>query len=215
MKKNKAMRLASALLVATLATTCAISGTFAKYTTKTSGSDSARVAKWGFTDTTSQITLDDLFKTSYDQNVQGKADVIAPGTTNKADFKFAYNTTNNGAEAPEVAYNFTVSTDGSTIADSIKNNPDIQWKLDDGEWGTWDNMITAIQKLSGAETGATKQYAAGELPDAFKTNQPHTVAWQWKFEGTGDQDKTDTEMGNATSLAEVKLAITVTATQVD
>lgn len=47
MKKNKFMRLASGLLVGTLLTTCAISGTFAKYTTQDDGNDSARVAKWG------------------------------------------------------------------------------------------------------------------------------------------------------------------------
>ena len=45
--KNKMMRIASILLVATLLTTCAISGTFAKYVTKASGEDTARVAKWG------------------------------------------------------------------------------------------------------------------------------------------------------------------------
>ena len=47
MKKNKMMRLASFLLVATLLTTSMISGTFAKYVTEGSASDSARVAKWG------------------------------------------------------------------------------------------------------------------------------------------------------------------------
>ena len=47
MKKNVMMRVASVLLVAVMLTTCAISGTFAKYTTKDSASDTARVAKWG------------------------------------------------------------------------------------------------------------------------------------------------------------------------
>lgn len=47
MKKNKMMRIASILMVATLITTCAISGTFAKYVTKAEGEDQARVAKWG------------------------------------------------------------------------------------------------------------------------------------------------------------------------
>ena len=46
MKKNKMMRLASGLLVAVLLTTSMISGTFAKYVTTESGSDSTRVAKW-------------------------------------------------------------------------------------------------------------------------------------------------------------------------
>ena len=47
MKKIKTMRIASILLIAVLMTTCAISGTFAKYVTSAEGGDSARVAKWG------------------------------------------------------------------------------------------------------------------------------------------------------------------------
>jgi hypothetical protein len=47
MKKNKMMRIASGLLVLTLLTACIISGTFAKYVTSATASDTARVAKWG------------------------------------------------------------------------------------------------------------------------------------------------------------------------
>ena len=49
MKKNVMMRLASVLLVAVMLTTCVISGTFAKYVTNGTATDSARVAKWGVT----------------------------------------------------------------------------------------------------------------------------------------------------------------------
>ena len=47
MKKNVMMRIASILLVCVLVTTCGISGTFAKYTTNATSSDTARVARWG------------------------------------------------------------------------------------------------------------------------------------------------------------------------
>ena len=204
MRKNKMMRAASGLLVAVLLTTCIISGTFAKYTTTTSGSDAARVARWGFNDTAS-ITLSDLFKTEYDKNVKGEADVIAPGTTNSAKFKFDYSGTQS---APEVAYTFTVSADGSTCDQTIQDNPNIKWKLDNGEWGTWEQLIAAIEKLD----GDVAQYDAGKLPDAFSGTTEHTVEWKWDFE---NNDSGDTTMGNATELANVKLVITVTATQVD
>ena len=46
MKKNKMMRIASVLLVAVLLSTCAISSTFAKYTTEFTGTTSAKVATW-------------------------------------------------------------------------------------------------------------------------------------------------------------------------
>ncbi len=47
MKKNKTMRAASGLLIATLLSTSVVSGTYAKYVSKGSASDTARVAKWG------------------------------------------------------------------------------------------------------------------------------------------------------------------------
>lgn len=46
-KINKPMRAAGALLVATMLTTCMTAGTFAKYVTTDSATDSARVAKFG------------------------------------------------------------------------------------------------------------------------------------------------------------------------
>ena len=63
MKKNKMMRIASVLLVAVILTTCAISGTFAKYVSSADSSDSARVAYWGFNPATMNIT--DLFANAY------------------------------------------------------------------------------------------------------------------------------------------------------
>ncbi len=47
MRKNKMLRMASALLILVLLTTSVVGGTFAKYTTQDSASDTARVAKWG------------------------------------------------------------------------------------------------------------------------------------------------------------------------
>ena len=217
MRKNKFMRAASGLLVAVLLTTCVISGTFAKYTTSSTGTDSARVAKWGFEDT-STVLLDDLFAKAYDGTVQSDAKVIAPGTEGSKTFKFDYTNPN---KTPEVKYTFTVSTDGSTCAQSIQDNKNIQWKLDDGTWGTWDKLTAAIEGLAG-DTTKTTTYAAGVLPKAFNGTTTHTVAWRWIFDekadnadGATNNDVKDTEMGNAADLANVTLKITITATQVD
>ena len=194
-----------------------IAGTFAKYTTKAEGSDTARVATWGFADSSS-ITLTNLFKNAYDKNVQGTADVIAPGTTNSADFAFKYS----GQEtAPEVAYTFKVDTDGSSCADNIKNNKNIQWKLDEGNWGTWDQLIVAIEAMDGnvvaGQDNATPAdyHAAGTLPTGFDKTTTHKVSWQWIYNTDDQGDTTDTAMGNATKLDNVTLKITVTATQID
>ncbi len=221
MKKNKMMRAASALLVLTLLSVCVISGTFAKYVTSVSGNDEARVAKWGFTQ--ASISLDGLFKDAYDTTVKSSdgAAVIAPGTTGSKTFDFTYG--GNGT-APEVSYTFDVSTDGSTIADDIKANTNIQWKLDNGTYGTWDDMIAAIEALSGDKSG-TKTYGPNELPTAFKDKgaNTHTISWQWliddgsetKDAADNDQNVTDTNMGNKTDLDQVKIVVSIKATQID
>ena len=219
MKKNKMMRAASALMVAVLLTTSVISGTFAKYTTKAVGNDQARVATWGFTQTT--IEFSDLFKNVYDTTVGSTADVIAPGTTGRDTFSFTYA----GQEgAPEVAYTFEVSTEGSACAANIMNNPNILWKLDDGAFGTWDKLLADIKALSGDSSG-TKVYNPGELPTAFnqKGANEHTVEWKWVFDenasnretATQNNDAGDTAMGNERILGHVNLLITITATQND
>ena len=221
MKKNKMMRAASALMVATLLTTSVISGTFAKYTTKAVGGDYARVATWGFTQTT--IELDNLFKKAYGTTVGSATDVIAPGTKGKDTFSFTYA---GQEDAPEVAYKFEVSTYGSGCTDDIKNNPNILWKLDDCAFGTWDKLLADIKALSGDSSG-TKVYNPGELPTAFnqKGANNHTVEWKWAFvtqddPGTAEnemtnQDTKDTAMGNKYPLESVSLVITITATQID
>ena len=76
MKKNVMMRVAAMLLVCVLASTCGISGTFAKYVTSTSSQDAARVAKWGFEP--ADLMLDNLFLSSYTNVVSNNGeDVIA------------------------------------------------------------------------------------------------------------------------------------------
>lgn len=61
MKKNRMMRLASVLLVLTLLSTSVISGTFAKYVTTGSVSDTARVAKFGVVISTSGTLYSDAY----------------------------------------------------------------------------------------------------------------------------------------------------------
>ena len=224
MKKNKMMRLASLLLVMVLMTTCVIGGTFAKYTSTATSSDTARVANWGFEAVSMDLT--GLFATTYETHTDGftgdtvisanTTDLIAPGTSGFDTFQFAYDQSA-GINAPEVAYTFEVSTEGSSCAQSIQDNNNIVWALDHGTYGTWTQLIASIKALSGDASGS-KDYAPGNLPEAFsKDDNVHTVSWMWLFETTGDaaQDETDTAMGNANELAEVELVITITATKIN
>lgn len=230
MRKNKMMRTAAVLGVATMLTASVLSGTFAKYTTTAEGTDSARVAKWGF-EGTNTITLDNLFSDAYStegttakhgttgntvNSAEADKDIIAPGTAGSAQFGFTYDKAN----APEVAYTFVVDTNGSSCDQTIQNNTNIQWKLDDGNWVTWNELISAIEALDGNQTD--NKYAPNTLPSAFsKTGTDenanknlHTVSWQWLF-NDNDKGVTDSSLGNAAKLAEVTLKINITATQVD
>jgi len=111
MKKNKMMRIASVLLVAVLISTCAISGTFAKYVTKVSGEDKARVAKWGIVLTVEgESVFADKYKTdetgenAYDgtYSVEAAAPAAQEGATAtaKAEKVVAPGTSSEGAENP-------------------------------------------------------------------------------------------------------------------
>lgn len=120
MKKNRMMRLASGLLVAVLATTSMISGTYAKYTTQDSANDVARVAKWGvelqavgnlYGDSygaNDKIVLDDNDGITV-QSVDKATDVVAPGTRNDEGMTFKAN------GKPEVDYQATVTMEYQNI----------------------------------------------------------------------------------------------------
>ncbi len=173
MKKNKAMRLGSAVLVLALLTSCAICSTFAKYTTTAGGTDSARVAYWGF-DTDSTTTFS-LFSNTYDSGAvkaSGKtgtattADkVVAPGTSQDTSISFQYKSlASPSITAPEVAYTLvadvkTTGIDGTGTADvdALDANPNFVWKLT-----VPGGSEKTFQTLNGREADAEKGLAADD-----------------------------------------------------
>ncbi len=216
MKKNKMMRLASVLLIAVILSTCAVSGTFAKYVSSDGASDTARVAKWAYGSTT--LVFENLFLNSYkdptdtDVTVQGDGTtkVIAPGSVGSASFTFAPASGVNN----EVSYTLEVDTTGSSCADLIKNNPNILWSLDGNSYGDWQSLLAAIDALDDeGEPGTAKTIS-------------ETVYWKWIFDenasnketATANNNTGDTAMGTyagETGDLAVTLSITVTATQID
>lgn len=129
MKKNKMMRIAAVLLVVTLLSTCAISGTFAKYVTKASVADDARVAKWGIQIETGGALFGDAYKATDPAYVAAggtvsvKADeqVVAPGTGSK-NIATVDGVEANGFYAkvsgkPEVATRFALTIDLDELED--------------------------------------------------------------------------------------------------
>lgn len=200
MKTNKIMRIASVLLVAVLLSTCVISGTFAKYVTTADGTDTARVAKWGFAAT--DITID-MFDGNY-TNVQSgdSTNVVAPGTTKTATIAFMPA----DQAAPEVAYDFDISIDAGASDAALLAK--LVWSLDGTEVGDFAALQTAVAALS------QDAVAAGSLPDNFGADETHTITWEWDFYVDDVTDGTDTALGNA-GTATLEITITTVATQID
>lgn len=229
MKKNVMMRIAALLMVCVLATTCGISGTFAKYVTSSTMNDAARVAYWGFKEDASQTF--ELFN-SNDAGVLNNGDgLLAPGSFDTAGFSFVY--VDGDSTAPEVDYTFEITvTTTSADTDLLDANPNFYWVLNDKAFKTFTELKAAIESLD----GDAAKYEAGTLPSAFYTagdETEHTIGWMWLFkegdvppsgmpteiDGTPivavNNDVDDTVMGNATDLDDLAITITITATQVD
>ncbi len=191
MKKNTMMRLASVLLVAVLLTTCAISGTWAKYTSSDFSEDSARVAKWGVTVRATSTAFKEQYEAS-DDTVLVKADepVVAPGTAGEL-AKFAISGT--PEVAVELKYEATLTLDGWTLSDGTPYCPivfrvnNIDYAFRDGAHG--DETLEAF-------AGRVKQ-AIEDTTDVFGVENTITdvltVSWSWSFTGV---DANDTYLGN-------------------
>lgn len=233
MKKNTMMRLASVLLIAVLMSTCAISGTFAKYVTSDSGSDSARVAKFG-------VKVDangDLFLYEYNDN-DAEYDglsvktgdtwkLVAPGTDGKLDEVQLVGTPE---VATRVTYTATVNLDGWVLSDSAEYCP-IVISVEGVTYGTnvtnATNKYATVDELETAVKGAIEACKKDYAPLtnlALKGADAPTVTWSWAFETGADDaakaenDKKDTDLGNkaaAGNYAVIQIIIATTVTQID
>ena len=202
MKTNKIMRVASVLLVAVLLTTCAISGTFAKYTAAASASATARVALWDIKYNGTEITTDrpvvtfNLFDYSdegVDVNGADNDDkVIAPGTTG-----FFNLTVKNDSE---VYAKYTI-----TLSETNVGNIPLQYKLDNGDWVDSINGVTVQNQ--GIAFGAEAV--------------THTIYWRWVFDAEatqgahqGQTNDGDTALGEA-GEATVTITAAIAVEQID
>lgn len=210
--KNKSLRTASVLAIATLLTTSILSGTFAKYTTTVSGTDTAIVAKWdvkageftetsvksvdifkegqvydlktdsGVIDYTSGVEDNDVIQTAKNSNT-----VIAPGTWGKYTFKLE----NKSDVTANYSINYSVTN---------TNKIPLKWSTDKTTW------YDSIEQLNVADQKIEKTSGSSDI----------TLYWKWEFtdSSVADRDVSDTTLGNA-GTAEAKVDISVTFDQVD
>lgn len=222
MKKNVMMRIASGLLVAVLLSTCAISGTFAKYVTSGSATDTARVAKFGVT-ITGQVAEGkaDFFDAAYNDadtiydglSVYAAENVVAPGTSR--DNLIALSVTGTPEVAVRVSYENTVvdfgdnwSVGGAYYCPIVVTVGSTTIKgMTYSSIGDFENAIEA------AIVGCTKDYAPGD--DLSAVNDDVVIGWSWPFEGGDGQDNAkDTILGNAYN-ATISIKVDATITQID
>lgn len=220
MKKNRMMRVASALLVAVLLSTCAISGTFAKYVAKGSGSDTARVAKWGVQVTGTAETFADTYAKDdgsfivTTNTVESTEDVVAPGTTGNM---AAFTITGTPEVAVRVKFEGTLEL-GDKWVDSISAyycpiEITVGTTTYKGlDYASADAFETAV---NAAIATYSNDYAAGTDLSGIGADAP-AISWAWAFEG--NDDAKDTYLGDQAAVgnaAEIYLAVTATVTQID
>lgn len=197
-KKRSSMmvRLVAALAVTMMFTMCFVGGTFAKYTSSATGTDSATVAKWdikvgGTNIATNDTFTFDLFKTIKDSNgsdvesdmspVDGT--IIAPGTRGSFDIVIK----NDSQVNATYAIDYTVTT---------TNNIPVKFSVDGTNW--FDDINYLDVRSVAINMGATATV---------------TVQWMWEFERI-DGDTQDTTLGSAAS-ATLTVSAAVSAIQVD
>ena len=197
MKDNKLVKVFLIVLLIAMIGLILVSGTYAKYTTTFTGSDTATVAKFKVSSNTTAETFD-LFKTA--KEVDGTtADVdvangkVAPGTGGKFDIQL----TNDS----EVKVHYAIS-----LKETNESNIPIEYSLA----GTTYVPAANFASISAADL------AIGS------TTQTVSVYWRWAFEGkdstnykTTQTDTTDYTLGTASTAPTVKVEVSTVFTQVD
>ena len=220
MKKNKMMRIASVLLVAVILTTCAISGTFAKYVTRGNGSDDARVAKFGVTVNGTADTFketyakDDTGFTLAANSVVSTEDVVAPGTSGSM---AAFTITGTPEVAVNVKFAGTLELGDKWVDSTSAYYCPIEVTVGDATFkGTSYASADEFEAAVNAKIATfTKDYAAGTDLSTIGGDAP-VISWKWAFEG--NDDVKDTYLGDqaaAGNAATISLDVTATVTQID
>lgn len=219
MKKNVMMRLAAILLVCVLASTCGISGTYAKYVTTASGEDQARVAKWGVQVSVGGGLFDDSYVDVANGNVPGDTNltvksynaekVVAPGTKNNNSITFSIT----GTPEVKVDVKFDIKNDtkkdvflaastGKYLDWTTGNKADdkfdladeyhpLVFTLKDGN----DNVLVqgSLEAIDYyLENTLSGRYDANKELDTIidGNNGTYTLSWEWFFE-QADKDLYD------------------------
>lgn len=227
MKKNYSLRIAGFLLVLVLLSTCLISGTFAKYTTNGSGTDNARVAKWGVTIVVEgskafekNYQTNDSQATAITNSVSATNDkVLAPGTKGTL---FTVKTEGTPEVAVKAKANFSLTLTGWNINSdeycpleftvakgNNENSKEFKIGNEDGEYNSIEALVEALKNY--IEAGNKNYDPNANLLENEDLNL--TVTWEWAFEG--NDDTKDTALGDLKPAPTISFSYELTLTQID
>ena len=218
--KNKMMRIASVLMVAVILSVCAVSGSFAKYVTTESGTDTARVAKWGVTIEAEAGLFADKYDTTDTATYTGPYSVQA-GAAASADAGEA--NPNEGSATVEGSTTEKVvapGTSGSLAKIGLKGTPEVAVKVSytaEASLTGWNITVDQESKfycpievtvgdvvIKGLEQESAEAFATAinnAIAGASAVYGPNTdlsaqeaslsVAWAWAFQGAEGGAQTD------------------------
>ena len=198
MKNNKTVKFMALVLFVTILAIILVSGTYAKYTTSATGSDTATVAKWSIklgnediAKSTEKTFTIDLFSTitntdGYEEKNVKKTDgsLIAPGTMGS----FTLLSLKNESEVnAKYSVTYTLSNESGVPLEFTTNKDDES---------SWKSDFTAVNVSN--EALAT---------DATATTA--TVYWRWAFTKDTARDTSDTTLGTTTPTVTLTAKIDV------
>ena len=183
-KNNNSLKAFALLLLIVMLALILIASTYAKYTTKLTGSSDTTIAKWAWTINNNDVSEDDteftfdLFKTIKDTDGGTEADVttqkIAPGTKGS----FSIEVTN--ASDVNAEYSLTLTETKATAVSSAN----IEYSIVGTDEATdWTNDI------------GTFNFTNTRL--AIGASNEVVLYWRWAFYDDANQDKADTLVGFA------------------
>lgn len=218
-RSSMMVRLVAVLAVTMMFTMCFVGGTFAKYTTSGTGTDSATVAKWG-------VTVEgtgDTFKKAYAKDdtwfnlaantVFSTEDVVAPGTKGTME---AFTITGTPEVAVRVTFTGTLELGDKWVDADDNYYCPIEITVGNTTLKGMDyNSADAFEAAVEAKIAAfSNDYAPNKNLSTIGGDAP-AISWKWAFAGN---DVKDTYLGDQAALgnaATISLEVTVTVTQID
>ena len=197
MKDSKVVKFAILVLALVMVATILVAGTYAKYTSEATASDTVKVAKWSI-----KLGNEDITGKSTIQNIDLFGTILDTATD-----EAETNVKSGKLIAPGVYGQFTLSVQNASEVDATVNTEltlsqttiPLEFSTDKS---TWSSALPTI--------------AQATLTPNTKTDDV-TVYWRWAY-STGEQgDANDTALGIAaqTNAEQVTVSVKVTATQVD